>query len=199
MLMLKRSGHWWNSERIWFYATEGSDQISLRPHPVTVRLALLSPLLAIVATVISIGSLWTSRQAMQIGQRAYISMTNGSLKLDEVSIQSPNAKFEIRLVIKNLGNTPAHCAWFVVEFSTRKPNVVSNRVVIEGESELVFNILNFDVAPKEEFQKTFTMRLDLPETLQLRRLYLTGLPQVSAVLDYVDVFGGKHKERGLYT
>jgi hypothetical protein len=84
---------------LWYY-TGAPDKTSDRPHPVTVRLALLSPVLAVLATIISIISLYSSQQTVKIGQRAYVSVKDGSLW---TSPNFVNYKFNLH----NLGNTPA--------------------------------------------------------------------------------------------
>jgi hypothetical protein len=75
---------------------------------------MLSPLLALVATAISLMSLRTSKQALEVGQRAYLSSevadvvssasdTNvvGSIPKDTKAIS-----IRLRLTVKNVGNTP---------------------------------------------------------------------------------------------
>jgi hypothetical protein len=87
------------SGEVWYY-TDSRQKTADRPHPVTIRLALLSPLLAIVATIISLISVYTSQQAVRIGQRAYVSVKDGSIW---TSPQFINYK----LTLHNLGNSPA--------------------------------------------------------------------------------------------
>lgn len=122
--MLKRSGHWWNRRRVWYYdRTEQST--SPRPHSLTVRLALLSPLLALVATAISLVSLRRSQTSVEIGQRAYLNIRFqtlgpspprvaiiGGVEARESGIWTP------KITITNLGNTPAYIDTFTVNFDS---------------------------------------------------------------------------------
>jgi hypothetical protein len=98
--VLRRTGHWWTKGRVWYYEPKRAEKTADKPHPVAVGLALLSPLLAVVATCISLGALYTSQKAMTVSQRAYISISDGYLSFSGTHL---NYAFTVR----NLGNTPA--------------------------------------------------------------------------------------------
>ena len=57
-----------------------------RPHNFTLLLGLLSPFLALVALGFSYYSLDTSKRALNIGQRAYLSVTKSSMAVEYVNI-----------------------------------------------------------------------------------------------------------------
>jgi hypothetical protein len=72
-------------------------------------LGLVAPLLAVVALSISLQSLETSQQSMKVGQRAYLSLTDGTFEVLGVnrSVVNDDASVRFSFTIHNLGNTPA--------------------------------------------------------------------------------------------
>ena len=65
-------------------------------------------MVAVVALVISLQSLRTSERSLKIGQRAYVSISNGALHISEPGSPWPHElSAEMSVVINNLGNTPA--------------------------------------------------------------------------------------------
>jgi hypothetical protein len=99
---------------IWYYEPAVHKKSADRPHNLTLLLGMLSPLLAVVATSISLMSLRTSEQALEVGQRAYLSpevadVVSSTPPAYVVSRAPKGTKvihFRIRLTIKNVGNTP---------------------------------------------------------------------------------------------
>lgn len=94
---------------LWYFTQASPIKTADRPHPITILLGVLSPMLAIVALFISFDALKTSRSAMEIGQRAYLTPVITRL------YPKPNPNFqeggiellEVGLTIQNVGNTPA--------------------------------------------------------------------------------------------
>jgi hypothetical protein len=76
-------------------------------------LALLSPALAIVATVISALALTTSQKSLKVGQRAYLSATTDVIiesdagQKNQSNASAHDLKIVVTVKIRNLGNTPA--------------------------------------------------------------------------------------------
>jgi hypothetical protein len=95
-------------------------KVADRPHPVSVCLGLLSPLIGVAALFAAFGSLYTSRTAMKVSQRAYLTY---------------------QLTVTNMGNTPA-------DSITPKINVVPDPD--RSPLMITFpNGQPFDLGPKE--------------------------------------------------
>ena len=123
--MLKRSGHWWNRKRIWYYHDSESSE-SPKPHTITIILGCMSPLLAIAATAISILSLQTSQQSLKLGQRAYLRVPFGNVEIarDRHGFSRLSVKYEIQ----NIGNTPAN---------SLRVDIIARCVTLPGFENLV--------------------------------------------------------------
>jgi hypothetical protein len=77
-----------------------------RPHWITICLGLLSPMLAVLALYMSVQSLKTSRDSLEIGQRAYI---HGEIvATQDKSFPKSNGYNEwvLTFTLKNQGSTP---------------------------------------------------------------------------------------------
>lgn len=110
--MLKRTGRWLNRRRLWYYEENPGKKTADRPHPIAIRMALMSPLLAVVATVISLMSFYTSRESLEVGQRAYVSFSNGTMSVFRVSYgpedyEKDGVSITLWGDFHNQGNTPA--------------------------------------------------------------------------------------------
>ncbi len=44
------------------------EKLADRPHPISVRLGLVSPTIAVVALIVAFMSLWTNQRSMKVGQ-----------------------------------------------------------------------------------------------------------------------------------
>src|SRR5258707_9003111 len=44
--MLRRTAHWWNRQRLWYYDSSPEQKTADRPHNMTIVIGILSPLLA---------------------------------------------------------------------------------------------------------------------------------------------------------
>src|ERR1039457_2121971 len=118
--MLNRTGRWWNRRRLWYHGTAPLRKVADRPHPITITLGLMSPILGLVALFMSIQSLRlseaalnTSQQSMKVGQRAYLSITDTVLTIipSKDLWKGTPGKLVVQLsltgILHNLGNTPA--------------------------------------------------------------------------------------------
>jgi hypothetical protein len=163
--MLKRTGHWWNRRRIWHYDSSPEKRTADRPHKITIVIGVLSPLLAIAAVTISLQGVKTSRTAMEVGQRAYLSISDGRL-----SVSGDQAHYSY--VLHNLGNTPAES--------------VSVKYMHTGKDIGGVSILDDeripDIGPKDSRTYQGTLRVD-PGFFPLK---MTGLAY------YRDAFGEEH-------
>jgi hypothetical protein len=123
--MLKRTGRWLNRRRLWYYEESPEKKTADRPHPIAIRLAFISPLLAVVATVISLMSFYTSRESLEVGQRAYVSFSKGSMSVSQISYGPEDyEKDGVRIAVwsdfRNLGNTPARFENISIELALPK-------------------------------------------------------------------------------
>jgi hypothetical protein len=112
---------WKRKNGLWIIPQEAPKHKSAdRPHRITIALGVFSPLLAAVALYISLTSLHTSERSLEIGQRAYISLSTGALSFKQVGYVTRNegTVFDQSLVmtlavsIQNTGNTPATISKF---------------------------------------------------------------------------------------
>ncbi len=125
--MLKRTGYWWNKKRVWYYGEERARKRAAKPHGLTILFGFLSPLLAVVATIISVRSLQTNQQSMKLGQRAYLTVSNCKIVLTPNQpllrgFAPSNIYSTMTSVVHNSGNTPASV------------------VFIEGETNSLFDL-----------------------------------------------------------
>ena len=163
--MLKRSGRWWNRRRVWYYDSAPAKKTADRPHAITVILGILSPLLAVAAVIISFQGVRTSRTAMQVGQRAYLSITDGHL-----TISGKAAHY--RFVLHNLGNTPAEEVSVKYMYSARN---TGGRYITNDEKTP-------DIGPKDSRTFEGSLRID-SNVLPFR---------VTGIAYYSDAFGEAH-------
>src|SRR6266403_1655562 len=49
-----------------------SEKVADKPHRITIRIGILSPAIAVIATIIALLSFWNSQRSMKVGQRAYL-------------------------------------------------------------------------------------------------------------------------------
>src|SRR5579864_5645437 len=102
-----------------------------RPHPITVRLGLLSPSIALVALFVAFLSLYTSQRSMKVGQRAYltyqVAVTNGGEVVNALHAEK-DFFLNYQVTVTNMGNTPAEAIYpkiNVVPDPDRTPVMVS--------------------------------------------------------------------------
>lgn len=83
-----------------------------RPHPITIALGLLSPLLALVSLGVSFYVFRDSQKSMQAAQRAYFGfhLESAEVMPEPVRAVNGNKQFRVRATVsaKNIGNTPAY-------------------------------------------------------------------------------------------
>jgi hypothetical protein len=171
MVMLKRTGRWWNRRRIWYFVEQHKQQETAdRPHNLTLLIGFLSPLLAIVAVAVSVSNVMTSRLSLTTSQRAY-------LVVQESPTQNPETT---TLIIRNVGNTPAR-------------NVVTNVIFLPGFTGDIFNLIDFvsglpspspetDIGPKEFHEQRI---VNPPEKIFNGGLYVRTA--------FEDTFGDQHQ------
>ena len=157
--MLKRTGHWWNRNRIWYHQ-DTVDPVSAKPHPITIRIAFLSPLLAVVATGISLLSLSTSRTSMEVGQRAYLNVVGGTMELNRLPKSNGEKPVLLTLhaTIRNLGNTPGNIKALTVSYKYPK----GWREATESNSAI--SHIPPMIAPKSDALWEYTALFKLDET-----------------------------------
>lgn len=153
-----------------------------RPHRFTIRLAILSPLLAVVAAIISIQSIRTSDRAMKVGQRSYLVVTNGKLMVEQpTDVTDKRRVLTFGGVIRNLGNTPAT----IVNASVTYPSAVPDFQKVGGPYKYIYNLPR-EISPKTDvvwhFQET---------GLEFRTDAIVALWKI----DYRDVFDDVHEMR----
>lgn len=128
--MLKQKGWWkpwFGGKAGYWYPAEKKRKTADRPHPITITLGLLSPVLALVATIISLQSLSTSRQSLRVGQRAYVHVTDGFLHLEKAPNVKGKPSFHLTLggTVHNSGSTPAR--FLVLQVVTYEPIAIDKR------------------------------------------------------------------------
>ena len=83
-----------------------------RPHPITIALGLLSPVLALVSLGVSFYVFHDSRRSMQVAQRAYLAFHFKAAEAQPVPATSANdpRKFMVsaNVSVRDIGNTPAY-------------------------------------------------------------------------------------------
>lgn len=77
-----------------------------KPHPLAVRLGLVSPALAVVATVISVWTFVVGQRNTIVGQRAYLYPTAPKVIAKEARLHNLYSLW-MTYTIKNIGRTPA--------------------------------------------------------------------------------------------
>jgi hypothetical protein len=93
---------------LWCFESQKQQRVADKPHPITILIGLISPALAITATIISVLSLRTSQESLRIGQRAYLSFQIRKAEAKPEQKEGTHVvHFSPTLSIKNLGNTPA--------------------------------------------------------------------------------------------
>lgn len=167
-----------------------SEGVAHRPHPITVRLGLFSPAIAVVALLVAFLSLWTSQRAMKVGQRAYlqyqVSVTNGNQVVEGLHADK-DFFLNYQLVVTNMGNTPADSIYPKVNVV---PDPDRTPVIITSPS-----LDGFELGPKES--RTLTGQALFKHFHNVR-----GLPGFSSgftgQIEYKDVFGDSQAKKICY-
>jgi len=161
-------------------------------------LGLVAPLLAVVALSISLQSLQTSQQAMKVGQRAYLSLTDGTFEVLGLNASGVNDGASVRysFTIHNLGNTPATI--LSVAAHCKKISEAPSDSAFFRSTQRHYMFLDY-ITPAEPLHelgsksstavsKSFALeKLLLPMPLEKwQGLYLRGQ------VDYLDVFSEPH-------
>jgi hypothetical protein len=155
--MLRRTGRWWNRNRIWFYDEGPPEKPAAPPHPKSVRLSLLSPLLALVATVISLQSIRTSRQSLEVGNRAYLSIENTRVTASSSGyyLDDPHKHSLVvtsTMSVQNLGSTPGRITSFKARHHTpdgwKLPPHDAECYPLESCEQIIMPSLPRDVSPR---------------------------------------------------
>ena len=170
--------------------TSTPEKVADKPHPLTVRLGLVSPAIAFVALLVAFLSLWTSCQAMKVGQRAYltyqVAVTNGNQVLEALRVDK-DFFLTYQVTVTNMGNTPADSIY-------PKINVMPDpdRTPVM----LTFPTLEaFALGPKES--RVLTGQALFKHVRNVRDLpgFTTGL---KGQIEYKDVFGDSQVKQVCY-
>jgi hypothetical protein len=110
----------------WLTKKDG-EEVAARPHPLSIVTGLVGPLVAIVAMALSYASyrvsnesLRTSQASLEIGQRAYLSVSDTTAMFSvDSGTDHPWIHTRYRFTVQNLGNTPAHIQ--LIQFQTLIP------------------------------------------------------------------------------
>lgn len=180
-----------------------------RPHWITILIGFVSPSVAIVALIISLQSLNTSKQSLEIGQRAYVSLLDGKLTFNHMTIgpppgpslgiqlpgaviqseQGPIATMLLSVNVVNSGNTPAEFTTFTPTFK----HLPDGWSVRNPDWQAVQKTPRFLGAKSQgpwEFHQDFSL------TPQAWTTYLRAGPRpglyFSGELRYLDVFHTEH-------
>lgn len=138
--------------------------IAERPHPVSIALLLLSSVLSLlvgtVAVVISLASLFVTQHNMQIGQRAYLTVTDTRFSSNakdpkDSGVQNVKPSDHVlqllySFTVHNVGNTPGHiedvktplkcpAGWACYTIYDNHPSLIGPRsdVRVEGGADAI--------------------------------------------------------------
>jgi hypothetical protein len=195
-------------------------KVADQPHPWTIILAALSPALSIIALVVSLQALKTSRQSMEIGQRAYLTIPKGSMSISP-AVRLPTNSAELvvgvdyTVEINNVGNTPAKIKRITLQYMIPKGWTHTNKVsagvvpLPAGSNDIIAIPENATVPPKGSLQRQYG--ISITTTNPVYPYSLVGLivnsdnnrgldenaPFVRLIgtIDYEDVFGQKEREQ----
>jgi hypothetical protein len=107
------------TEKLWLY--KPTQKIADRPHKWTIILGLLSPALAALAAYVGLHAFLTSREALEVSQRAYVSFTIVKKDFIPLFIESPRdisrPVIVVKLNVNNMSNTPAYLDKGTYEFT----------------------------------------------------------------------------------
>lgn len=156
-----------------------------RPHRLTIYLSLLSPILAVVATIVSIMALRSTQESAQISQRAYLGFTLERATIERLTTPSGvrNLKFLTDVQVKNLGNTPAYVDKADESYLVRSGARSQTRT---------FPRLVPDIAPRDSFRQS---GFNIMEENDLSPESGTTFVRYLLRIDWHDVFRGRHKEQ----
>jgi hypothetical protein len=154
-------------------------KVADRPHRLTVCLGLLSPAIGVVALIAAFGSLWTSRTAMKVSQRAYltyqVAVTNAS-QANEALRDDKDFFLTYQVTVTNMGNTPADAILPKINV-VPDPDRTPVMITFPGQP--------FDLGPKES--RVLTGQALFKHLHNLRHLpgFSTGF---TGQIEYKDVF-----------
>jgi hypothetical protein len=184
-------------------AREGLDEakkkpkIADRPHFITIGTSVVTAGLTIWALWFTSQSLKTSRTTLEVGQRAYVSVSDSNLLVDDdagwiredrlqeavtgkSSLKPGNGYLSVAIsfVIHNLGNTPAAIKDVRMTYHTQPgwtPRRLSQGLTAEG-NVLVFDHVN-TLGPKDSVAMAFLLRFELERAANRSyRMYLLHIP-----------------------
>jgi hypothetical protein len=165
-------------------------KVADRPHPITVRLGLVSPAIAIVSLLVAFLGWCTSQRSMKVGQRAYLTyqviVTNGNQVVEALRADK-DFFLAYQVTVTNMGNTPADPIYpkiSVVPDPDRTPVM------------LTFPTLEaFALGPKES--RVLTGQALFKHVHNVRRLpgFSTGF---KGQIEYKDIFGDSQAKQVCY-
>jgi hypothetical protein len=160
-----------------------SDSLSMldKPHWITILIGIFSPAIAVVALIVALLSLSTSRQAMKVSQRAYLTYwvdVTSATQAAKALHTDKDFFLTYEVTVTNMGNTPADSIYpkiRVLPDPDRTPIIVTFPT---GQP--------FDLGPKES-------RVLTGQALFKHLHNIRGLPGFSTgfkgQIEYKDVFG----------
>jgi len=183
--MLRRKNHWrrWLGLKgeLWYYR-DAATRTADRPHSLSIVLTALSPLLAVVAAIISYVALQTNQRGLEVGQRAYLVVADPVLQLQRVGSDEGIVVIDLKLTVKNLGNTPATIDSFSLQLdvpdSWRRPSNLRETPIM--------SVLN-EVTGKADALWTYHRRFML-EDQAIKTFDQRPRIGISGTLHYTDVF-----------
>lgn len=168
-------------------------KVADRPHWITIAVGCLAPSLAIIALIVSLEGLRTSRESLRIGQRAYV-QGRFTWQEDTPSLMKKNGVtfWRLRVELANTGNSPAWIDGLVTSADCGNPSSrlrkcpdaislydgTSGQNTVGGKDKNVVEIGNL-----------------LCEKAMIADSHYSTivLPPVTVQFSYRDVFGDVHK------
>jgi hypothetical protein len=161
-----------------------------KPHPITVRLGLVSPAIAVVALFVAFLSLWASQRSMKVGQRAYLSyqvtVANGNQVVEALRADK-DFFLTYQVTVTNMGNTPADSIYPKINVA---PDPDRTPIMVTFPTQEPF-----DLGPKES-------RVLTGQALFKHLHNVRGLPGFASgftgQIEYKDVFGDSQVKEVCY-
>jgi hypothetical protein len=130
-------------------APKQKSKIADRPHWITITLGALSPFLAIIALVMSIKSLNTSRDSLRIGQRAYVQASLTYTQRPDETLQ-----WDFGVTFKNTGNTPGELVSYTVSARDEYGCIGAPNAVYENHDDrLIMELEASKLKPQRRFSQ----------------------------------------------
>jgi hypothetical protein len=177
------------------------------PHPISILIQTTAPLIALAALWFSVQSYQTAREALNVGQRAYVTVRNASVRMDlmktlvldnRAGLQGnsdvDDHNLSVRYVIANLGNTPARLHAVTYRYSVKPPLILLDQNAL---THTATKTAEFDIGPKSELGESDSIVVRDHELGDLKRtggnvMHGFEMPCIEVSLTYTDIFGIEH-------